>query len=60
MNRNLLIGLGIVAVIVLGTVGMYNRVVTLDTGVSQAWGQVENVLQRRMDLIPNLVSVVKA
>ena len=60
MNRNLLIGLGIVAVVVLGTVGMYNRVVTLDTQVSQSWGQVENVLQRRMDLIPNLVSVVKA
>lgn len=60
MKRTLVIGLAVVAVVLLVAVGMYNRVVTLDTGVSQAWGQVENVLQRRMDLIPNLVSVVKA
>lgn len=38
----------------------YNRIVALDEGVSSAWAQVENVYQRRMDLIPNLVSTVKA
>ena len=38
----------------------YNRMVTLDEGVSAAWAQVENVYQRRMDLIPNLVETVKA
>ena len=37
----------------------YNRMVTLDEGVSAAWAQVENVYQRRMDLIPNLVETVK-
>ncbi len=37
----------------------YNRMVTLDEGVSAAWGQVQNVYQRRMDLIPNLVETVK-
>jgi LemA protein len=37
----------------------YNRVVKLDQGVSQAWSQVENVYQRRADLIPNLVETVK-
>ena len=37
----------------------YNRMVAMDEAVSSAWAQVENVYQRRMDLIPNLVSTVK-
>lgn len=37
----------------------YNRMVSLDEGVSAAWAQVENVYQRRMDLIPNLVETVR-
>ncbi len=37
----------------------YNRMVTLDEGVTAAWAQVENQLQRRFDLIPNLVNTVK-
>jgi LemA protein len=37
----------------------YNRMVSLEEGVSAAWAQVENVYQRRMDLIPNLVETVK-
>lgn len=36
-----------------------NRMITAEEGVSSAWAQVENVYQRRMDLIPNLVSTVK-
>ena len=40
-------------------VSKYNRLVTLDEGVTAAWAQVENVLQRRNDLIPNLVNTVK-
>ena len=39
--------------------GTYNRFVTLDEGVKSAWAQVENQLQRRYDLIPNLVETVK-
>ncbi len=39
--------------------GMYNQLVTLDEGVSEAWAQVETQLQRRLDLIPNLVETVK-
>lgn len=39
--------------------GTYNKFVTLDEQVNGAWAQVENVLQRRMDLIPNLVETVK-
>ena len=37
----------------------YNNFVTLEEGVNQKWAQVENVYQRRADLIPNLVEVVK-
>ncbi len=39
--------------------GMYNSLVRLDEGVKQAWSQVENQYQRRLDLIPNLVETVK-
>lgn len=37
----------------------YNRAVTLDEQVDSQWAQVENQLQRRYDLIPNLVETVK-
>ena len=40
-------------------VGAYNRMVTEREAVDKAWAQVENVLQRRADLIPNLVETVK-
>ena len=39
--------------------GTYNKLVTFDEGVKTAWAQVENQLQRRMDLIPNYVETVK-
>ncbi len=39
--------------------GTYNGLVKLEEGVKQAWAQVENVYQRRLDLIPNLVETVK-
>ncbi len=37
----------------------YNRLVTLKEGIDAAWAQVENQLQRRNDLVPNLVEVTK-
>lgn len=37
----------------------YNNMVSMDEGVSAQWAQVENVYQRRLDLIPNLVNTVK-
>lgn len=37
----------------------YNKMVPMDEAVSSAWSQVENVYQRRADLIPNLVNTVK-
>jgi LemA protein len=39
--------------------GTYNKLVTFDEGVKTAWAQVENQLQRRLDLIPNYVETVK-
>lgn len=39
--------------------GYYNNFITLEEQVNQTWAQVENVYQRRADLIPNLVEVVK-
>lgn len=55
--------IGIIAfVLIVGgasCVGKYNELVSLNESVSTAWAQVENVLQRRNDLIPNLVNTVK-
>ena len=39
--------------------GVYNSLVTNREQINQSWSQVENVLQRRYDLIPNLVATVK-
>ncbi len=39
--------------------GTYNRLVSLSENIDASWSQVENVLQRRYDLIPNLVNTVK-
>lgn len=39
--------------------GIYNKIVVYDEAVDANWAQVENVLQRRYDLIPNLVNTVK-
>jgi LemA protein len=39
--------------------GSYNNMVSMDEQVASQWGQVENVYQRRADLIPNLVNTVK-
>ena len=51
----------IVLIFIMGSwiVGKYNGFVTLEEGVNQGWAQVENVYQRRADLIPNLVETVK-
>ena len=62
MKKGLIILL-VVAAVVLGVFfwfqGNYNNMVKMDEGVQAAWSQVENVYQRRADLIPNLVATVK-
>lgn len=63
MKKGLVIGLAVVGgVILLGVVmlvGARNSLVSADEAVAASWSQVENVLQRRSDLIPNLVNTVK-
>ena len=58
-----LIAIIAVAVVLLGgfvwVKNAYNSMVTADENVQTAWSQVENVYQRRADLIPNLVATVK-
>lgn len=52
-----IIVLGLITVFSL--VGSYNKLVKLDQNVKKSWAQVENVYQRRLNLIPNLVNTVK-
>jgi len=66
MKKSTIIILAVIGVIlILGfslfgwLTGMYNSLVKLDETVNQAWAQVQNQYQRRLDLIPNLVETVK-
>lgn len=59
MKKGAIIAIAAVAVVVLWAISGYNGMVTAEEKVETAWSQVENVYQRRMDLIPNLVSTVK-
>jgi len=66
MNKGMILGLGCLAIIVIAVVilgaaamGTYNGLVQQQQNVDAKWSQVENVYQRRADLIPNLVATVK-
>jgi LemA protein len=50
---------GVILIVVMWGSSRYNSLVTKQESVTAAWSQVENVYQRRADLIPNLVSTVK-
>ncbi len=62
-KKTLLIVLAVIVVLVIALysffAGNYNKFVKMDVGIKAAWSQVENQLQRRYDLIPNLVETVK-
>ena len=62
MKRGMIVG-GVLLLVVMmaggSCVGRYNGFVTANEQIDGAWAQVENVLQRRSDLIPNLVSTVQ-
>lgn len=61
--KTILITVVVLVVLIAGALGWFvrtrNGFVTLDEGVKQGWAQVENVYQRRFDLIPNLVATVQ-
>lgn len=57
--KKLRIGLLAAVVAVLFSSCGYNKMVSMDEKVTSQWAQVENVYQRRADLIPNLVNTVK-
>jgi len=62
VKKSTIVIIAIVVVIFLmvsSVVSKYNNMVTLEEGVDASWSQVENVYQRRADLIPNLVATVK-
>jgi LemA protein len=66
MNRGCLFGgivLGLIVILAIALLGFflprYNAMVKADETVTESWAQVENVYQRRLDLIPNLVETVK-
>lgn len=62
MNKGLIV-IGVLVLILLGVFGQYvgvrNTLVTKNEAVKASWSQVDIVLQRRADLIPNLVETVK-
>jgi len=62
-KKTLIVVLVVVLILVVALysffVGNYNKFVKMDVGIKAAWAQVENQLQRRYDLIPNLVETVK-
>src|SRR5436189_1498207 len=62
MKKGLMILVGLIVVAAIGAVsivGSRNQFVAAEEQINAAWSQVENVLQRRNDLIPNLVNTVK-
>lgn len=59
MNKTLLIILGVLVLIILAAVGSYNGLIGSSQGVDKSWADVQNVYQRRADLIPNLVQTVQ-
>jgi len=62
-KRNLVIGIGVIIILILLVVvyyySKYNTFVQMNVEIKSSWAQVENQLQRRYDLIPNLVETVK-
>jgi len=57
----IVLGILVLAVLLIGgsLVGTYNNLVTMNEATDGAWAQVQTVLQRRYDLIPNLVNTVQ-
>lgn len=59
MNPIILIVLGVLVVVILAIIGMYNSLIRLKNRVEEAWSDIDVQLKRRYDLIPNLIETVK-
>ena len=59
MDLTLIIVIIVVAALAMGIAGIYNNLVTLRNRVDNAWQNIDTQLQRRNDLVPNLVETVK-
>lgn len=59
MKKTTIIILAVIAIIAIYFIGTYNNFVGMKQDVDSKWAQVENQLQRRFDLVPNLVETVK-
>ncbi len=59
MNNTIYIILGVIAVLAVLIVGIYNKLVTLKNKVDEGWSDIDTQLKRRYDLIPNMVETVK-
>ena len=59
MSTTLLIVLGVIVIIAIAIIGMYNSLIRLKNRVDEAWSDIDVQLKRRHDLIPNLVETVK-
>ena len=59
MRKKKLIWIGVIVLVILLVVGSYNGLVKADAEVEESWANVETQYQRRADLIPNLIDVVK-
>jgi LemA protein len=62
MSRGLLIGISLLVILIIGgcsSCSSYNSMNSLKQGVDKSWADVQNVYQRRADLIPNLVKTVE-
>ena len=59
MDLTLIIAIIVVAALAMGVAGIYNNLVTLRNRVDNAWQNIDTQLQRRNDLVPNLVETVK-
>jgi len=59
VTTSVLVLVGLVVLVILAVIVMYNRLVVLRTRCDEAWADIDVQLRRRYDLIPNLVETVK-
>ncbi|MEA3430241.1 MAG: LemA family protein [Nanoarchaeota archaeon] len=59
-KKSIIVAIAIILILLLWLWGSYNSLITADEGVGEKWANVQSAYQRRIDLIPNLISTVQA